>query len=597
MKHIKILNRIVTFCIVLMLLIIAYFSTTLIKKNKEEYIPPLMNIDRVIDTSTDSETFYKKLELKPGLNLTAIDLLGPVDIDRTKSSYGDAAILEQNNNYLLIDTGTNDENDILINYLKSQEINRLDIYISHYHVDHFGKLKKILKDNYFTVDNIYFPDPEIMNSKLDESKEWYGLVSPYITSANNYINSLKSAGHNVIISGKGTKINVGEATLEVLWDARDATEFPDSHYKTCSDSSFKDGFINFTSLVSMITYKDKKILTCGDLTGSGEDFVLKDNIDVKADIYKFSHHGSSGRNTDAFMEKVNPTYSYYPDNRASNKNITWIGDRSNGKNKDLVDNLTSKTNVFSTIYNGNITYNISPSGEISTSVLRNYHFLTIKYVDEETNKEIADDTEYIFNDKAPYHLGKLLHTKDVKDYSLSSSDYLLDDLLTEDRTFINYYKKKPTEVKNEQKSDTSNSNPTIEENVKEEVINVPEVKKEEEKKEEAVVVPEPKKEEVPNTPSNNETNNGTNNETKDDNNNQSNVNQSLIEEEQIDLLEVDDDEDEDDEEIVDLELGKTDSKTEKSSTKAIVTIAISTAALGVLIVVKLRLRKMMKSSL
>ena len=45
------------------------------------------------------DEYYNKVELQPGLNMIAIDLGGPVNIDRSKSAYGDAAILEQNNNY------------------------------------------------------------------------------------------------------------------------------------------------------------------------------------------------------------------------------------------------------------------------------------------------------------------------------------------------------------------------------------------------------------------------------------------------------------------------------------------------------------------
>lgn len=82
---------------------------------------------------------YNKYNLNNGLNIIAIDLGGPINI-RATDSYGDAILLEQNGNYLLMDTGTSkDINDVLINFLKSKEINHFDIYISHYHHDHYGK--------------------------------------------------------------------------------------------------------------------------------------------------------------------------------------------------------------------------------------------------------------------------------------------------------------------------------------------------------------------------------------------------------------------------------------------------------------------------
>ena len=620
MKRLKIINHIITLCIVLLLVVIGYYSISLIKMQKNEEASDLIDIDRALDNSIN----YEKIELKPGLNLIAIDLAGPVESNRADGAYGDAAILEQNKNYLLIDTGSDDNiNNTVIEFLKSQNINRLSIYVSHYHIDHYAKLKKIIRDDYFTIDNIYLPDPEILKSKY-ENKEWYDLVRKYYTFSVDYANSLKNGGFNVTHIGSGSKIKVGEATLEVLWDASDADEYPDSHYKKVKDETFKDGFINFTSLVSMITYKGKKILTCGDLTGNGEKAVLKANIDIKADIFKFSHHGGSGHNSDDFMNRINPTYSYYPDNTSSIKDVIWIGEKNGGKYKDLVNNLTSKTNVFSTLYNGNLVYNISPDGEITASASRNYHTLTIKYLDEETNKDIAEETKYMFNDKAPYHLGKLLHTKDVNGYSLSSSNYTLDDTLTEDKTIINYYKKIPTEIKQEQEPDVPNTKkeekspetkkeevPAVSDNKKEELQTIPDVKKEESS---SISYNNEKKNDNNNSnnTNNNQSNNANNNQSNNTNNNQSNNannnqsnntnnNQSIVQQNNIE--EVIEDEDFNDEgEIADLELdevkpndrAKTNSK---QSSKAIAIIIVSTVVLVALITLKLRLRKMIKSSL
>ena len=439
-KSIKI-NLVIFF---ILLIITSFFSFKYIKQKKP------INSDFTYK-EIDIQNEYSKVELKSGLNLIALDLGGPEDINRSKSAFGDASILEQNNNYLLIDTGTDDENNILIDYLKAQNINHFSIYISHFHSDHYGKIKDILADDYFTVDNIYFPSLEIIKSRLDESKEWYGLISPFVTSGEKYINTLRQSGTNVVIIEKGSKIKVGEASLEVIWDLRESSINPDEMYSE-NTKTFKNRYMNDTSLVSMITYKGVKILNCGDIEKSAEEEILASNINIKADIFKFSHHGGTGSNTESFVNKVNPTYAYFPNNyTAGNNAILWYGDRENGKYKILVDSLTSKTNVLSTLYNGNIIYNISSNGTISLTVDRNYHTLTIKYLDEETNKEIASQTEYIFNDRSPYHLEKLKYIKNIDDYSFSSSTYKNNETLTEDKTIFVYYKnnKEPIVPKNE----------------------------------------------------------------------------------------------------------------------------------------------------
>lgn len=106
--------------------------------------------------NTNALEIDSKYKLESGLNIIAIDLGGPYDSNRENGAFGDATLLEQNGNYLLIDTGTDDENNVLINFLKSQKINKFSIYISHYHNDHYGKVKDILNDSYFNVEKIYF---------------------------------------------------------------------------------------------------------------------------------------------------------------------------------------------------------------------------------------------------------------------------------------------------------------------------------------------------------------------------------------------------------------------------------------------------------
>ncbi len=382
---------------------------------------------------------YSKITLKNGLNIIAIDLGGPVNVDRSNSAYGDAAIIEQNGNYLLMDTGTDDNNNILINYLKTQGINRFSIYLSHYHNDHYGKIKDILKDNYFSVDKVYIPNPDIIASKLDASKEWNDTISAYVTWGNKYINDLTNLGANVVIIEKGSSIKIGDASLRVIWDMKNSSLDADSMYNA-DPKLFKNRFINDTSVVSIITYKGIKYLNAGDIEEEAEKDIIRQNIDVKADIFKFSHHGAVGSNSIQFVDKVSPIYAYFPNNyTAGNNVILWYGDRENGKYRGLVDSLTSRTNVLSTLYNGNILYNISPNGIISTDITRNYNTLTIKNIDRENDRVLTDSAEYLFNDRSPYHLNKINYIKNIENYKFISSTYSDNDILTINKTITNTY--------------------------------------------------------------------------------------------------------------------------------------------------------------
>ena len=60
------------------------------------------------------------------------------------------------------------------------------------------------------------------------------------------------------------------------------------------------------SVAALFTYKDFKFFTAGDLTSSSEESLMA-NVDLpNVTLYKASHHGSHGSNTQNFMNKLNP---------------------------------------------------------------------------------------------------------------------------------------------------------------------------------------------------------------------------------------------------------------------------------------------------
>ena len=276
-------------------IIIALTIIFLFQLNKTIKSQININVITRFSTTTHSLSEVNKYDLQPGLNIIPIDLGGPIDSDRANGAYGDSALLEQNGNYLLMDTGTDDANDVLINFLKSQEVNKLSIYISHYHNDHYAKIKDILRDSYFTVENVYLPNPNIISSKLDESASWYNEINEYVTIAENLKNDLIGLGTNVVLIEKGSKINLGDAKIDVIWDLTESSLTPNEYYQD-SYGSLKNHFMNDTSLITKVSYKGIKFLNAGDIEARAEEEIIEKNVDVKADIFKCSHHGGASSN-------------------------------------------------------------------------------------------------------------------------------------------------------------------------------------------------------------------------------------------------------------------------------------------------------------
>lgn len=71
-------------------------------------------------------------------------------------------------------------------------------------------------------------------------------------------------------------INIGDATLNVIWDISNSNvDFNEIYNETTNESAFKNRIINNTSLGSMITYKGVRYLTAGDIMIDAEQDILE----------------------------------------------------------------------------------------------------------------------------------------------------------------------------------------------------------------------------------------------------------------------------------------------------------------------------------
>ena len=359
-------------------------------------------------------------KLSNGLNIIAFDLGGDTTKNaiRENGAFGDAVLLEQNGHYLLMDTGTKDsENKTLINYLKKLKVKNFSIYLSHYHEDHYAWIEYLLKDSLFTIEKLYVP--HILDYQDLKKNDKKGTYENYYKEPLSVHDTLKKTCKNknieMIEIQEGYTISIGEAELKVVWDNYHSNKIS----SFAPDGLTKGQYINNLSLVSMITYKDIRYFSGGDIEKEMEKIILQSGLDVHADIMKFSHHGSSGSNTSDFIAKVNPKYGFFPNNYISGKNhIMWWAERNNGSYQNYVNSLDDKIQLTSTLYNGNVVYNISPQGNITVKMTRNYSTITFNYMD--SSKQSIDNQKQVqVNNKSKSHIV-------IDDYIEEVDNYVFD---------------------------------------------------------------------------------------------------------------------------------------------------------------------------
>lgn len=171
---------------------------------------------------------------------------------------GDAALVECDGHYMLIDGGGEFKENRVYNLLTEKRIQHLDILaISHLHQDHIGGLPKALT----YASKI---DLTISNSSYNDTDVFKKLERELLTN-----------GSKITVPRVGAHYNLGSARVEVI------------------DVSAQD---QNDSLVLLITYGKTRFLFTGDIEEEAQrriqsKYSYEDYENQKVDLMKMPHHG------------------------------------------------------------------------------------------------------------------------------------------------------------------------------------------------------------------------------------------------------------------------------------------------------------------
>lgn len=198
----------------------------------------------------------------------------PFSVHYINVGQGDCILIKSGDETVLIDAGERGNAEIITNYLKQQNVTKLDYVIAtHPHSDHIGSMVDVLSS--FPVSNIIMP-------KLSKSN------TPTTKTYENLLKTIKSKDINAVYATPGESYKIGKAEMTVLAPLTDKDD------------------LNNMSVVVRVVYGSNSFLFTGDAEIKSENRILETDAVLRSDVLKMGHHGSSTSSGEKFMDDVSP---------------------------------------------------------------------------------------------------------------------------------------------------------------------------------------------------------------------------------------------------------------------------------------------------
>jgi competence protein ComEC len=198
---------------------------------------------------------------------------GIIEVHFIDVGEGDSILIETKDSAMLIDAGDNQKGIEVVNYLQSQNIQKLDYLIgTHLRSDHIGGLDDVL--NSFPVNRVLMPEIAYNTASFEELQ-----------------NTLNKKNITITRPEAGTQYNLGNASFTIL--------APDNSYEDFTDNN----------LAIKLNFGNNSFLFAGDTEQQSEMSMMAQGYDLSADVLKIGHPSMETRASQEFLELVAPAYA------------------------------------------------------------------------------------------------------------------------------------------------------------------------------------------------------------------------------------------------------------------------------------------------
>ncbi|MBO4339204.1 MAG: MBL fold metallo-hydrolase [Clostridia bacterium] len=198
----------------------------------------------------------------------------PLSVHFIDVGQGDCTLVKTENECILIDCGNSIDGEEISEYLLSHNVKSIEyLVITHPHSDHYGGATRLL--DFIKVKNILMP--EIPEELYKDERDFLFLV--------NKINKMEIP---FTAARAGDEYKIGDSIITVLPSLTDSEN------------------LNDVSAVLRLDYKETSFLFMGDSEETNEKNLLNNKANLKCDVLKVGHHGSSKGTSKAFLKETEP---------------------------------------------------------------------------------------------------------------------------------------------------------------------------------------------------------------------------------------------------------------------------------------------------